>query len=174
MNMRATKETQRGFTLVEMMVVVAIIAVLSGLVIGVNNRTYGANAENASSELTSAFGFAKMRAASTRRYHRVEVQAQTATVWQSSLIGMTTPTTWQLVQTFSIAEPVSVWNVSATVYASAGATVTRNVAVDSMIDFRPDGSSTGGTVFVSDAKNARPYRVLVYKATGSSYARQAW
>ena len=38
------KASQRGFASIELMVVVAIIAILSALVIGVNKRTYGASA----------------------------------------------------------------------------------------------------------------------------------
>jgi len=49
---------------------------------------------------------------------------------------------------------VTVWDASSTVYASAGAAVSQHADVDFMIDFRPDGSSTGGTIFVTDSANA--------------------
>lgn len=156
------------------MVVITIIAVLSGMVIGVSGTAYGASAASVGNQLTAAFGVAKLRALSTRRYTRLEVKAQTATLWQSSQTGMVTPTSWQYVQTFTIPNGVSVWDGSTTVYASAGATVSQNAAVDFAVDFKPDGSSTGGTVFVTDRANAHPARVLVYRATGSSYARADW
>ena len=164
----------RGFTLVELMVVIAIIAVLSVLVISVNGTAYGANATSAGDQLNSAFNFAKLRAISMRRYTRVEVKTKTATVWQSSQTGLVTPTSWQFVQTFTIPTGASVWDGSTTVYASSGATVSQNASVDFMVDFKPDGSSTGGTVFVTDRANAHSTRVLVYRATGSSYARADW
>jgi len=65
---------------------------------------------------------------------------------------------------------------AATALSSAGATVgsTANAAVQFDVDFRPDGSSTGGTVFVTDVQNLKPWRVLVVNPTGSSYARQGW
>src|SRR5262245_38361228 len=100
----------RGFTLVELMVVIAIISVLSVLVISVNGTAYGANATSAGDQLTSAFNFAKLRAISTRRYTRVEVKTKTATVWQSSQTGLVTPTSWQFVQTFTIPTGASVWD----------------------------------------------------------------
>jgi prepilin-type N-terminal cleavage/methylation domain-containing protein len=165
---------QRGFTLVEMMVVVAIISVLAGLMIGMNGRAYGASATSVSDQLTSAFGLAKLRAISTRRYTRLEVRAQTATLWQSAQTGLVAPTSWQFCQTFTIPNGVSVWDGSTTVYASPGASVSQNSAVDFAVDFKPDGSSTGGTIFVTDAANAHPARVVIYRATGSSYARPQW
>jgi prepilin-type N-terminal cleavage/methylation domain-containing protein len=164
----------RGFTLVELMVVITIIAVLSGMAIGVNGTAYGASATAVGDQLTSAFSVAKLRALSTRRYTRLEVKAQTATLWQSTQTGMVTPTNWQYVQTFTIPNGVSVWDGSTTVYATPGATVSQNTAVDFAVDFKPDGSSTGGTVFVTDRANAHSTRVLVYRATGSSYARADW
>jgi prepilin-type N-terminal cleavage/methylation domain-containing protein len=165
---------ERGFTLVELMVVITIIAVLAGMVIGVNGTAYGASATSVGDQLTSAFGVAKLRAISTRRYTRLEVKSQTATLWQSSQTGMVAPTSWQFVQTFTIPNGVTVWDGSTTVYASAGATVSQNTAVDFTVDFKPDGSSTGGTVFVTDRANAHSTRVVVYRATGSSYARANW
>jgi prepilin-type N-terminal cleavage/methylation domain-containing protein len=164
----------RGFTLLEVMVVVGIIGVLSGMVIGVNGTAYGASTSSVSDQLTSALGLAKLRAISTRRITRVEVRAQTASVWQSSQTGMVTPTAWQFCQTFTIPSGVTVWDASSTVYADPGATVSHNPDIDFAVEFRPDGSSSGGTIFVTDTANARPVRVLVYRATGSSYAREQW
>jgi prepilin-type N-terminal cleavage/methylation domain-containing protein len=164
----------RGFTLVELLVVVAIISVLSGLALSVNGRAFGANASSVSDQLTSAFGLAKLRAMSTRRYTRVEVKSRTATLWQSTQTGLVAPTSWQFFQTFTVPHGVTVWNGSMTVYASPGATVVQNPAVNFSVDFRPDGSSTGGTLFVTDTANAHPSRVLVYRATGTSYARTSW
>jgi prepilin-type N-terminal cleavage/methylation domain-containing protein len=170
----ASARQSRGFTLVELMVVVTIIGVLAGLMIGVSTRTYGANATSAGDQLTSALAFAKLRAVATRRFTRVEIQAQTATVWQSTQTGLVAPTAWQFVQRFTISRGVSVWNATTTVQASPGATVAMDPAVDFMLDFTPDGSSTGGTLFVTDSANARPSRVVVYRATGSSYVRAQW
>jgi prepilin-type N-terminal cleavage/methylation domain-containing protein len=166
--------TQRGFTLVETMVVIAIIGVLAGLMIGVNGTAYGANATSVSDQLTSTFGLAKLRAISTRRHTRVEIRARTATVWQSSQTGLVAPTAWEYCQTVTIPRGVTVWDGSTTVYASPGATVVQNPDVAFAVDFLPDGSSTGGTIFVTDTANAHPSRVLVYRATGSSYARADW
>jgi Tfp pilus assembly protein FimT len=156
------------------MVVITILAVLSGLVIGVNGTAYGASATAVSDQLTSALGVAKLRALSTRRTTRLEIKAQTATLWQSSQTGMVAPTSWQFCQTFTIPNGVSVWDGSTTVYASAGTTVSQNASVDFTVDFKPDGTSTGGTVFVTDRANAHPMRVLVYRATGSSHAETQW
>src|SRR5215510_14593367 len=122
---RSTSRAPRGFTLVELMVTIAIISVLSALVIGVNGRAYGANASSVSDQLTAALGVAKLRAISTRRYTRLEIKSQTATLWQSSQTGLVAPTTWQFVQNFTVPSGVVVRDGSTTVYADAGASVSK-------------------------------------------------
>jgi prepilin-type N-terminal cleavage/methylation domain-containing protein len=171
---------QRGFTLIEMMVVVAIIAILSGLVISISSRTYGANAQNVSDQINSTVSFARMRAVASRRFHRVEVTPSQIIVWQWSKFGMATPAgscpanCWQVLQQTTLPNGISVWNTQSTVQVAPGATVTQNTSLDAFINFKPDGSSTGGTIFITDRQQSKKYRVLVYKATGSSYARAAW
>jgi general secretion pathway protein H len=165
---------QRGFTLVEMMVVIAIIGVLVGVAFGVDNRTYGATAQTASDQITQAMSFARMRASATRRTHRVTVQPTQLTIYQATTTGLATPTAWQQVQLVKIGTGVSVWNAQAGALASAGATPTQNASLSFDIDFRPDGQATAATVFVADNSANGKYRVIVYHATGGSYARQYW
>lgn len=171
---RSSHRSQRGFTLIEIMVVIGILGVLAGVMISANGRSYGASASAVSDQLSSTLGLAKLRAIATRRTTRLEVRAQTATLWQSTTTGMAAATAWQFVQNVTIPSGTSVWDASTTVYASPGATVSQNASVDFMVDFRPDGSSTGGTLFVTDASNAHPSRVVIYRATGSAYARSSW
>ena len=61
-----------------------------------------------------------------------------------------------------------------TVWAATGYAGAKNSSLDFEIDIRPDGSTTGGTIFLTNPANTEKYRVLVYQSTGSSYARQGW
>jgi prepilin-type N-terminal cleavage/methylation domain-containing protein len=169
------RASQRGFTLIEMMVVVAIIAILSGFVISINKRTYGASANSVADQLVSNASMAKMRAVSTRRWHRLTVTPNAAQLWQSTTTGLATPTAWGLVQQTNFPGGTTVWSCSTTVYAASGtATVSQNTSLSFNLDFSPDGSSTGATCFVTDDRAAKKWRVIVYKATGGSYDRELW
>jgi prepilin-type N-terminal cleavage/methylation domain-containing protein len=58
------RRNEAGFTLTELMTVVAIIAVLSTVIVAMSGRAYGANARTTSQQVVSAVGLAKLRASS--------------------------------------------------------------------------------------------------------------
>jgi prepilin-type N-terminal cleavage/methylation domain-containing protein len=167
---------QRGFTLIELMVVVAIVALLSAFLLSLSGRTYGANAGTYSEQMVQTLSFARMRAVSTRRIHTVVIQPSQLLIYQADTTGFADDndlTDDAFVERASVPSTLSIWNFSTTVYPSSGTTVTQNTGLSTTIKFKPDGSSTGGTFFLADNGPGR-YRVIVYRATGSVYARQTW
>jgi hypothetical protein len=160
-----------------MMVVVAILAVLSGLLISASSRPIGANAQNVSDQIVSTINLAKLRAASTRRIQRVVIAPSSLAVYQLSVPGLVIPNnpTWEYVQQVTFPTGVKVWDVTGGATTSTGATITENTGLASTpygLDIRPDGQATATTIYLTDGR--RNFRVLTYHLTGGTYARETW
>lgn len=157
------------------MVVIALIAVLGMLAVS-TGRNFGSTPTAVADQVVSTMTYSRMRASSTRRIHRVIVQPDRMDVWQAPNTGLAMPTSgWQLVQTERIASPVVVWNAIDGAQVGSGATPAQATALNYDIYFYPDGrSKNAATVFLTNQAQTSMYRVLVYRATGGSYAREHW
>lgn len=169
---RSPARRERGFTLIELMTVVALVAILATLALGIGKNE--GNPRSGATQIASALGLARARAIATRKIHRVQIEPTTVSIWQATTTGFRAPTAYDQVQATGLGPAVIAANGSTTIQVAAGASVTVNGSLVFSIDFKPDGSSTGGTVFVTGSSRDDPYRVVVYRATGSSYVREGW
>jgi prepilin-type N-terminal cleavage/methylation domain-containing protein len=172
----ARRRPHAGFTLIELMVVIAIIGIFGAIVFGLTLTTYGGNAENVSDEIASQISMARMRAVSTKRAHAVEIKNGSVAVWQGNTIGMVPPTSFtSLVNQIDLPVNVQVWDAQNVANANTGATPTQNTTLDYFVTINADGTSpTGATIFVTDRQQHSKYRVLLYSITGATYARVGW
>jgi prepilin-type N-terminal cleavage/methylation domain-containing protein len=181
----------RGFTLIELMIVIAIIAILAVFLFSVAGNTYGgATAPRFAEQLASTMNFARTRALSTRKIHRVEVHPDTKEIdiYAAPTEGMAHSNydgggvTVQGVLRVPVPSHVTIYAGVQGAMGSGSASVTQST-IEYDVDFYPDGSSrpsdhsaSSSTIYITDdTGNAQDkYRVLVYHTTGSAYARQYW
>jgi len=166
---------QRGFTLIEMMTVLAIVAILTTTLVGLSSSSGAGTPTTTADNLTGIMDLARLRAASKRRIHRVLINNNVLSIWEADATGFGTATyTGPSVQGSDVPSGVVVWNALTVINAGGGANPAQDTALAFGIDFKPDGSSTGGTVYLTDNNTASKYRVFVYRATGTALARDGW
>jgi prepilin-type N-terminal cleavage/methylation domain-containing protein len=173
---------QRGFTLIELMVALAIILIFVSIAFSLTLTNYGGNAQNTADAITGQLNLARMRAVSTKNVHAVEIKQQSVTIWQCNSKGMVAPSPSvgaagcpsQVVE-YDLPNNVWVWNAQLAANSMPGANPSQNAAIDFWMPFYGDGSSPGGaTIFVTDRQQKAEYRVIVYPITGEAYDRVSW
>ena len=177
--------SQRGFTLIEMMTVLAIIAILTAVLSTMASPGAG-TPRTSSDEAVGLMQFARLRAESTRTIHAVKFDInQTISVWESvvsaadptPVVGYTTPVAWALVQNLTLPTNATLHSAYTTTYAAGGVPgVAANLNLPFEIQYFPDGGANkSATILIGDQNNnASGFRIAVFRTTGGAIAREGW
>ncbi len=173
-----SRRRDAGFTLVELMVTVAIIAVMAGLAFSYSGERR-ANMRGFVGQFVSECDSARLRALSSRRWHRItfDTVARKLTVGQAVTTGMNIPTDdedWIMLHQIEIPRTVTVSAIGTTADIEGGNSPGEGEGLEQAMLFGPDGSAEPRTAYFSTTDGQTPMRVLVYRATGTAYTKEGW
>jgi Tfp pilus assembly protein FimT len=159
--------------LTELAVVMALIGVVAAVAFTASAETR-AGARGFADQVSGELEAARMRALSTRRWHRVTVTDRGALTEQASTTGMVAPVAYEWVDKISAPAPVRIVAVATSTVVNAGGPRNEGEGFTEEFLFAPDGSSVPRTLWVSDRKDRAVYRVAVYGATGRARVFEGW
>jgi prepilin-type N-terminal cleavage/methylation domain-containing protein len=167
-----------GFTLVELMVAVAIIAVMAGLTVAYTGERR-ANMRGFVGQVVTECDSTRLRALSSRRWHRITFDTTTRRmiVWQATTTGMDLPDDdgWSNVNQAEIPRTVVVQGLGTTADVDGEAFPGEGEGVDDeALLFGPDGAAEPRTVYFESSDGRSRMRILIYRATGTAYAKEGW
>lgn len=164
---------QRGFTLTELAVAMLLVGILTVIAFaygGERRAGVRAFADQLSGEIETV----RLRALSTRRWHRIIVNARGATVEQATTVGMVAPTAYAVIGGFSAPTNVRVVALTTSTVVASGSAPTNGSGFAEELRFAPDGSSVPRTLWVSDPRDRSPHRIAVFGSTGRARVYEGW
>lgn len=171
--MAGVRRRRAGFTLTELAVVLAMIGVLTAIAFTYfGERRSGTRGftDQLSGELESA----RLRALSTRRWHRITVTSTVATVDQATTTGMVAPVAYEFVERMTVPNNIRIVAVDTSTHVSSIGQPVEGSGMTEEILFAPDGTSVGRTLWVSDIKDKAPFRIALFASTGRARVYEGW
>jgi len=175
---RPDRSRSAGFTVVELLIVLAMIAILTGLAFSYAGESR-AGLRGFAGSLVGECDAARLRAISARRWQRahLDAEAHKIVVEQATVTGMAEPADdeWTTVARLDVPRNVVVASIATTANVVAGESVPdEGDGLDEYLYFKPDGSSLARTVYVRSFDTGGEMRVVIYRATGTATAKEAW
>lgn len=173
------QRAERGFTLVELMVVVALIAILAGVAVSYSGENR-ATVRGVAGQIVGECDQTRMRALSSRRWHRLrfDVVAGKMIVEQAATTGMVKPADadeWLQVGAATLPKVVALFGIAPSANLDPGEGIPADGdGLDLALEFGPDGAAEPRTVYLQSYQGRDPFRVVVYRATGTATARSEW
>jgi prepilin-type N-terminal cleavage/methylation domain-containing protein len=165
--------TERGFTLTELVVAMALVGVLTMIAVAyAGERRAGAKAftDQISGELETV----RLRAMSTRRWHRVTVTEGGISIEQATTTGMAAPVAYEWIGRATAPAGVRIVALSTSTQVAPGSQPADGTGFSEELRFAPDGASVPRTLWISDARDKVPQRIAVFGATGRARVYEGW
>jgi prepilin-type N-terminal cleavage/methylation domain-containing protein len=165
---------QRGFTLVELAVVVAIIGVLATLAVSVDPEDQ-ATSDGFADQLVADLDQVRLRAMATRRWQRLTFEERRVLLDESTTLGMVAPTAYETIGQITLPRRLLVDSLlDGTQVDPTGDSPGTGNGYELEVLFAPDGSGTGRTIYISDVRGKSRARVAIFAATGLARAYTGW